>query len=225
LFSFDFFWWISCLFCLVPTSSGSAGFAMTCAGALLRAWIVLSRGVPPMHGSSCCWGHELGVPGDHCLVSYHPCMAAVVVRGMDWVLWDCRLLCCATPVQRRLSLGAGTGCYGDAQGEGGCMHPPCTLLFCGARSARRGTRRAQVSVYSPHRTFSLALIEKHEEMWDRSNPPHQLPSVHKQRRAPRTPLSGRLRFGLSPLFLPWPPRPQHRQEHTPFKLILSLWVH
>jgi hypothetical protein len=181
--------------------------------------------VPPMHGCSCCW-------------------------GMNWVFRVIVVSSRATHAWLRLSLGAWTGRYGivvycivpplhgggcrwgqglcvtgDAQGEGGCMHPPCSLLFCGARRARRGTRRARVSVYSPRRTFSPALTEKHGEMWDRSNPPHQLPSVHRQWRAPCTPLSGRLRFGLSPLFSPWLPHRRHRQEHTPFKLILSLRVH
>ncbi|KAJ7811824.1 hypothetical protein B0H14DRAFT_2606290 [Mycena olivaceomarginata] len=51
-----------------------------------------------------------------------------------------------------------------------------------------------------------------------TDPIYQLPSAHKQRRVPRTPLSGHLRFGLSPLFLPWSPRPRHWQEHTTFKL-------
>jgi hypothetical protein len=154
-------------------------------------------------------------------VACHPCMTAVV-GGMNWVFRAIVYSCRATHAWWRLSLGAWTG---DAQGEGGCMHPPCTWLFCGTRSARRGTRGARVNVYSPRRTFSPALTEKHGEIWDRSNPPRQLPSVHKQWCAPRTPLSGRLCFSLSPLFSPWPPRPWHRQEHTPFKFILSLWVH
>ncbi|KAJ7820782.1 hypothetical protein B0H14DRAFT_2599762 [Mycena olivaceomarginata] len=54
------------------------------------------------------WSEE---PVTHDITLLPPSSLDLPLRGMDWASWDCFLLCRATPAQRRLLLGAGTGCY------------------------------------------------------------------------------------------------------------------
>ncbi|KAJ7807419.1 hypothetical protein B0H14DRAFT_2609664 [Mycena olivaceomarginata] len=128
-----------------------------------------------------------------------PCTTAGVVGGMDWVFGG--------SLSAVVVGGTDWGLWGMRKARVDACTLPAPYF-----SVEHGVRDGGHA----KRGFSPTLTEKHGRCG--TDPIHQLPSTHKQRRVPRTPLSGRLRFGLSPLFSPWYPRPRHRQEHTTFKL-------
>jgi hypothetical protein len=172
-------------------------------------------------------------------------MVAPFCSGMDCLVFRVIIVSCrATHAWRRLPLGAWTGCYGIV-----LCHPRMAAVVVGGRDwALRGMRkvRADASLHpallwstecetgdtqstgeciqSPSHHFSSADSEARRDVGPIQYP---LPAPIRPQAAVHAsnPLSSRLRFGLSPLFSPWPPQPRHRQEHTPFIIILLLWVH